>query len=213
MTGRDRTTRTRARAPGVSGKPTEWRCEIEPTGPTQSGATVEVTRRTKDGRKPYADQRMPGAGLSCATWWEGLRLKGQPSSRTGENSPYGMIGGIEETSASFEARSAPRSYPTWLCKNATRYNRTRNFEPYDRAESKKTQKFVFRSALRPNQISFSHSQDPEKTWRRRRPVLLPCPTNALSSKPCGLSRCRRIESVRRILPKCWLQDQYHQLGD
>jgi hypothetical protein len=52
-------------------KPTEWRCEIEPTGPTQSGATVEVTRRTKDGRKPYADQRMPGAGLSCATCWEG----------------------------------------------------------------------------------------------------------------------------------------------
>jgi hypothetical protein len=42
------------------------------------------------------------------------RLKGQPSSRTGENSPYGMIGGIEETSASFEARSAPRSYLT-LC--------------------------------------------------------------------------------------------------
>ena len=40
------------------------------------------------------------------------RLKGQPSSRTGENSPYGMIGGIEDTSASFEARSAPRSYPT-----------------------------------------------------------------------------------------------------
>ena len=34
------------------------------------------------------------------------------SSRTGENPPYGMIGGIEETSASFEARSAPRSYPT-----------------------------------------------------------------------------------------------------
>ena len=40
------------------------------------------------------------------------RLESQPSSRTGENPPYGMIGGIEETSASFEARSAPRSYPT-----------------------------------------------------------------------------------------------------
>src|SRR5437660_2943626 len=40
------------------------------------------------------------------------RLIGQPSSRTGENPPYGMSGGIEETSASFEARSAPRSYPT-----------------------------------------------------------------------------------------------------
>ena len=40
------------------------------------------------------------------------RLIRQPSSRTGENPPYGMIGRIEETSASFEARSAPRSYPT-----------------------------------------------------------------------------------------------------
>src|ERR1700730_14636569 len=40
------------------------------------------------------------------------RLTGQPSSRTGENPPYGMIGGIEETAASFEARSEPRSYPT-----------------------------------------------------------------------------------------------------
>ena len=39
-------------------------------------------------------------------------MESQPSSRTGENPPYGMIGGIEETSASFEARSAPRSYPT-----------------------------------------------------------------------------------------------------
>src|ERR1700676_1487298 len=40
------------------------------------------------------------------------RLTSQPSSRTGENPPYGMIGGIEETSASSEARSAPRSHPT-----------------------------------------------------------------------------------------------------
>jgi hypothetical protein len=29
-----------------------------------------------------------------------------------DDSPCGMIGGIEETSASYEARSAPRSYPT-----------------------------------------------------------------------------------------------------
>src|SRR5882757_6407971 len=42
------------------------------------------------------------------------RRKCQPSSRTGENPPYGMIGGIEETSASCEARYAPRSYPTEL---------------------------------------------------------------------------------------------------
>src|SRR5262249_37241326 len=50
-------------------------------------------------------------------------------------------------------------------KNSTRYNRTRNFGLYGHAESKKTQKFVFRSALRPNQISFSHGQDPLETLR------------------------------------------------
>ena len=55
-----------------------------------------------------------------------------------------------------------RNYP--MCKNSARYNRTRNFGLYGHAESKKTQKFVFRSALRPNQISFSHGQDPYATW-------------------------------------------------
>src|SRR6202035_5865613 len=50
------------------------------------------------------------------------RPKRHPSSRAGENPPYGMIGGIEETSASFEARSAPRSYPTAAC-------RKRDLEP------------------------------------------------------------------------------------
>src|SRR5215469_2492664 len=55
-----------------------------------------------------------------------LRLKGQPSSRTGENSPYGMIGGIEETSASFEARSAPRSYPTATPRSRKRGQREGN---------------------------------------------------------------------------------------
>ena len=54
-----------------------------------------------------------------------------------------------------------RNYP--MCKNSRRYNRTRNFGLYGHAESKKTQKFVFRSALRPNQISFSHDQDPIQT--------------------------------------------------
>ena len=49
-----------------------------------------------------------------------------------------------------------------MCKNSAGYNRTRNFGLYGHAESKKTQKFVFRSALRPNQISFSHDQDPQE---------------------------------------------------
>src|SRR5262249_35111596 len=58
------------------------------------------------------------------------------------------------------------AFGPWLCKNSTRYNRTRNFELYGHAESKKTQEFAFRSALRPNQISFSHSQDPKQTSTR-----------------------------------------------
>jgi hypothetical protein len=47
-----------------------------------------------------------------------------------------------------------------LCENSTRYKRTLNFEACGRAQSKNTQKFVLRSALRPNQISFSHSLGP-----------------------------------------------------
>src|SRR5215831_15035847 len=41
--------------------------------------------------------------------------RGTPPETVHKNPPYGMIGGIEETSASFEARSAPRSYPTLCC--------------------------------------------------------------------------------------------------
>jgi transcriptional regulator with XRE-family HTH domain len=50
------------------------------------------------------------------------RLKGQPSSRTGENPPYGMIAGIEETSASFSTRARSCSgsaSPTWGPRSAT----------------------------------------------------------------------------------------------
>jgi hypothetical protein len=53
-----------------------------------------------------------GSRLKPTDCPERHRLESQPSSRTGENPPYGMTGRIEETSASYEARSAPRSYPT-----------------------------------------------------------------------------------------------------
>src|SRR6266699_1640637 len=79
--------------------------------PAQYGIIDVTTRCTKGGGKLDGGRRMPGAGLS-ADHPGRHRLESQPSSRTGENSPYGMIGGIEETSASFEVRSAPRSYPT-----------------------------------------------------------------------------------------------------
>ena len=39
------------------------------------------------------------------------RRKGGPSSRTGETRRTGKIGGSRKSAASFEARSAPRSYP------------------------------------------------------------------------------------------------------
>ncbi len=40
------------------------------------------------------------------------RLINRPCSRTGENPPYGILGRAMETSASYEARSAPSLYPT-----------------------------------------------------------------------------------------------------
>src|ERR1700686_3594572 len=39
------------------------------------------------------------------------RLTHRPGSRTGETPPYGILGRTMETSASFEARSAPSFYP------------------------------------------------------------------------------------------------------
>jgi len=57
--------------PWGGGDPTSWRCAIEPTGLTQCGAIDEVTRCTKGGCKPEVNQRMPGAGLSWTTFWEG----------------------------------------------------------------------------------------------------------------------------------------------
>jgi hypothetical protein len=70
-----------------------------------------VTKCAKGGHKPTISQCMPGAGLSWLVAGR-CRSKCQPSSRIGENPPYGMIGRVEETSASFEARSAPQLYPT-----------------------------------------------------------------------------------------------------
>ena len=64
-------------------------------------------RRQTDRTSVYA-----GSRLKLIDALGRSRQKRQPFSRTGENPQSGMLGGIEETSASFEARSAPRSYPT-----------------------------------------------------------------------------------------------------
>src|SRR5271167_2815214 len=53
-----------------------------------------------------------GSRLKPPITQEGTAWKASLPAVLRENPPYGMIGGIEETSASFEARFAPRSYPT-----------------------------------------------------------------------------------------------------
>ena len=81
---------------------------IASTDPTLGGSTLKHEGRRQTGRRSvYA-----GSRLNLTHALGRSRLKSQPCSRNEENSPYGMIGGIVETSASFEARSAPRSYPT-----------------------------------------------------------------------------------------------------
>ena len=81
---------------------------IASTDPTLCGSTLKHEgRRQTDRRAAYAGSRLKLIDASGRS-----RLTRQPFSRNGENSPYGMLGGIVETSASFEARSAPRSYPT-----------------------------------------------------------------------------------------------------
>ena len=67
---------------------------------------------TKGGGKPDVRWGYAGSRLKPIRTLGRRHLKGRPFSRTGENPPYGMLGGIVETSASYEAWSAPRSYPT-----------------------------------------------------------------------------------------------------
>jgi hypothetical protein len=81
---------------------------IASTDPTLCGSTLKHEGRRQTDRKA-ADA---GSRLKLIDASGRSRLIRQPFSRNGENSPYGMLGGIEETAASFEARFAPRSYPT-----------------------------------------------------------------------------------------------------
>src|SRR6516164_2858142 len=111
MTVRDSITRTGARTPGAEDYPTSMAAHGRASHPTQCGITEVASMCARGRHKPNISRCMPGAGLSrpcagrcCPTC--------QPSSRIGENPPYGMIGRVEETSASFEARSAPRLYPS-----------------------------------------------------------------------------------------------------
>src|ERR1700675_1559999 len=80
---------------------------IASNDPTLCGSALKREgRRQTDRRSAHAGSRLKLIDASGKS-----HLICQPFSRNGENPPYGMLGGIVETSASFEARSAPRSYP------------------------------------------------------------------------------------------------------
>src|SRR5271165_2392151 len=112
MTDRDRTTRTRARASGAVGVVTHHGGAL----PSPRPGAVRDNRRdheVHEGRTQTGCRTAnAGSRLKLLITQEGTAWKASLPAVLGENSPYGMIGGIEETSASFEARSAPRSYPT-----------------------------------------------------------------------------------------------------
>jgi hypothetical protein len=100
---RDSITRTGARAPGAGGL-------IRLHGGAGKRSILDTVRG-----KCWLPIGTKGDGKPAG--WEGLHRKSGleavlGKTRTGENPPYGILGGTMETSASFEARSAPSSYPT-----------------------------------------------------------------------------------------------------
>ena len=126
MTARDSITRTRARTPGAEDDSTSTTVRDRALDPTQCGISDVATKCTKGGRKPNICRCMLGAVLS----WRCLgrhRLRCQPCSRIGENPPYGMIGGIEETSAS--SKPDPRLDPTRLDEVALIRNTISHYAP------------------------------------------------------------------------------------
>src|SRR4051795_11891385 len=111
MTDRDSRTRTRARAPGAEGDPPSRAVHHHGRRPgsvrdNRSDAEVHEGRRQTGRQQVYAGSRLkplasgkaPPDRPAFQPYW------GKPAVRNER--------GIEETSASFEARSAPRSYPT-----------------------------------------------------------------------------------------------------
>jgi len=88
---------------GRAGKPLARRCRSCAMNFDTERGLFRRQGGTKDGCKPRDAmiRRHEGRPLPISRPW----------SRTGENPPYGILGGAMETSASFEARSAPSSYP------------------------------------------------------------------------------------------------------
>src|SRR3981081_2726107 len=110
MTARDSMTVARARTPGVGVViPLHGGARSSPRPDTERDNRW-ITRCTKGGGKLADTAGYVRSSLKRA-WHPGRRhLKYQPSSRTGENRPYGMIGGSRKRR--HHAKPATRLDPT-----------------------------------------------------------------------------------------------------
>ena len=101
--------------PWGSGNPTSWRCTIKSATRHCAGLAwdheVHEGWRQTGGHGVYVGSRLkrPGHPGTPPEMPAFQPYRGKPARRTDDR---GDRGGIEETSASYEARSAPRSYPT-----------------------------------------------------------------------------------------------------
>src|SRR6516225_3749917 len=200
MTDRDSTTRTRARAPGEEDYPPSTAVHWRVTDPTLSGIFVDTNAMHEGRKQTNTGPAHAGSRLKLTDALGRRRPKCHPSSRTGENPPYGMIGGIEETSASFEARSAPRSYPTDL-------HRPRAVRWRPRGRRRSVGRGEHRPAIEPRKLKpgcrrcFERGRQHEQAHHRERPLDPAWSKNlACADAPCagtGRSRDRPFGRRRR----------------
>ena len=101
----------RSEDPWGSGDSTSWRCTIKSA--TRHCAGLALDHEVHE-RWMQTGQHAANVGSRLKRAWKSGRrhLKSQPSSRIGENPPYGMIGRVEETSAS--SKPGPRLDSTRL---------------------------------------------------------------------------------------------------
>src|SRR6516225_8780157 len=112
MTDRDSTTRTRARAPGEEDYPSSTAVHWRVTDPTLSGIFVDTNAMHKGRKQTNTGPAHAGSRLKLTDALGRRRPKCHPSSRTGENPPYGMIGGSRRRR--HHSKPGPRLGPTRL---------------------------------------------------------------------------------------------------
>src|SRR5215472_574969 len=112
MTDRDSITRTRARAPGEEDYPPSTAVHWRVTDPTLSGIFVDMNAMHEGRKQTNTGPSHAGSRLTLTDVLGRRRPKCHPSSRTGENPPYGMIGGSRRRR--HHSKPGPRLDPTRL---------------------------------------------------------------------------------------------------